>query len=348
MRILIRYGLPGLTLALLLTACSSSGSEGSMVGETIDVTLVDTPEVSIQTDVPAGGGCASQADCGPDEYCNPPSCAGCPGTCIPHGCPTETEATCAMVRPECVGVAVSVIQDGCWVCVNPLTCGDAEVEQETDAGEGPEAVEAADVVEPDGASEASAPDSAAETVETAEEAAVEEDAVEEITPEEATPETIPETSEPIEGTWFDAATGLRWEEPPSDDKQKQADAAAYCAALEIGGLGDWRLPTVGELRGLIRGCDDTVVGGSCGVDDACVQASCGGLFGCLGCEKYQGPADGCYWPAELGGTCAWYWSSTKVEGALGGASYWAALYEDGSLRQSLDLPITTNNVRCVR
>jgi hypothetical protein len=173
-----------------------------------------------------------------------------------------------------------------------------------------------------------------------------EDAAE--TTAETVEEPTPETSEPVGGTWFDAATGRTWEQSPSEEKLNREEAADHCAALNIGGLDDWRLPTVGELRGLIRGCDETVVGGSCGVDDSCVQASCGGLFGCLGCDQYQGPAGGCYWPAELGGNCSWYWSSTKVEGAIGGASYWAALYEDGSLRQALDLSITTNNVRCVR
>lgn len=71
-------------------------------------------------------GCAVDADCPPAEYCNDcatgscPMCLDCIAGCTIHGCPTEPEPTCRMLRPECGGV--SVVRDGCWVCVGFDAC----------------------------------------------------------------------------------------------------------------------------------------------------------------------------------------------------------------------------------
>jgi len=34
---------------------------------------------------------------------------------------------------------------------------------------------------------------------------------------------------------------------------------------------------------------------------------------CSGCSNKGGPANGCYWPDNMQGTCSWYWSSSPVE-----------------------------------
>ena len=113
--------------------------------------------------------------------------------------------------------------------------------------------------------------------------------------------------------WTDSISGLVWQ---NDDagKLNWEDAKSYCANLNWGGFGDWRLPTISELRSLIRGCDDTATGGACNVTDDCLA-----YFGCWnppcqGCGFLGGPGPGGrYWPAELSGDGWIYWSSLQVE-----------------------------------
>lgn len=112
-----------------------------------------------------------------------------------------------------------------------------------------------------------------------------------------------EEGECISYYWVDSTTGLMWENPPTcavngADGDLQA-AIAYCAQLEHAGHDDWRLPTIGELRTLIRGCPNTETGGDCPVDDNCLHPYCG-LDDCDGCPYLEGPGiDGLYWPPEL-------------------------------------------------
>jgi hypothetical protein len=53
------------------------------------------------------------------------------------------------------------------------------------------------------------------------------------------------------GTITDNVTKLIWQKVVSTTKYSLADAAAYCAALTLGGQSDWRLPTVIELTSIV-------------------------------------------------------------------------------------------------
>ncbi len=46
--------------------------------------------------------------------------------CRPHGCDTEPEPACDMLRPECLDDEVAVVRDGCWRCVLRATCDPRE------------------------------------------------------------------------------------------------------------------------------------------------------------------------------------------------------------------------------
>ena len=73
-------------------------------------------------------GCAVDADCPADQWCSPcgtsscPQCDNCIPACVAHGCRTEPQALCQMVRPDCGEDGVAVVQGGCWVCVDRVTC----------------------------------------------------------------------------------------------------------------------------------------------------------------------------------------------------------------------------------
>jgi hypothetical protein len=137
------------------------------------------------------------------------------------------------------------------------------------------------------------------------------------------------------GVWLDTESNLCWQEPPSSETSNWYIAAGvyeyllnpdtdnYCAGLGSG----WRLPTVSELRSLIRGCDATEWDMTwteapddtfCGVWDSCLMdVLCYDSNACNPgeCSPMGGPgADGCFWDAALGiRACAGYWSSSDNE-----------------------------------
>lgn len=128
----------------------------------------------------------------------------------------------------------------------------------------------------------------------------------------------------------------------------QNTAIIYCNSLDLAGFGpgSWRLPTISELRSLVRGCAQTETGGSCGVTDACLSYSCDdNATSCTGCADNAGPDDGCYWPSPIDGTCSYYWSSSPIENF--GIHGWVFNFCSGSV---YDYHIYNNfsYIRCVR
>jgi hypothetical protein len=122
---------------------------------------------------------------------------------------------------------------------------------------------------------------------------------------------------PLE-TWCDLETVLLWQNPPSSGELEWAAAKLHCDSLVHAGFSDWRLPTINELRTLIRGCPHTAFGGACGVTDQCLEWSCSdkdsGECEDINCGSNEGPAGGCYWLQEMEGNCdVWYWSSSIVK-----------------------------------
>ncbi len=84
--------------------------------------------VNPTTCVPWGEpGCRDDRDCDVTKRCDScatgscPMCLDCVAGCVPHGCPTEDEPLCNMIRPLCDG-GVAVVRDGCWVCVGLGAC----------------------------------------------------------------------------------------------------------------------------------------------------------------------------------------------------------------------------------
>lgn len=74
-----------------------------------------------------------------------------------------------------------------------------------------------------------------------------------------------------------------------------ADAQSQCEAFSVGGLGNWRVPTIDEARTLAAGCAATASGGTCPIHDAsCLTQQCG--YGkdaeCSSCQAGGGPAAG--------------------------------------------------------
>jgi formylglycine-generating enzyme required for sulfatase activity len=163
---------------------------------------------------------------------------------------------------------------------------------------------------------------------------------------------------PVEctGGWYEPANGLCWHPlyatfTRPDMAFSWEAAIAQCDRLSLGGYGagSWRLPTITELRSLIRGCPATATGGTCGVTDSCWVDVCGGAVCWEGCTSGNGPTVlGCYWPEVpyVLGWCNWgaYWSSTTPPGAF--ASAWAVDFATASVFS--EQKTVSDNVMCVR
>jgi hypothetical protein len=144
--------------------------------------------------------------------------------------------------------------------------------------------------------------------------------------------------------WLDEDSGLCWQDPPIFEL-KYDEAIGYCDVLEIAGLDDWRLPTVEELRTLVRGCPGSEPGGTCPVDNETTVMEYDGYAGlCSGCEDFLGPGQaGCYWDPALGGECKEYLTSTR----LGDQEYAFSIdFIDGFIGAEVFLYV--HGVRCVR
>lgn len=161
-----------------------------------------------------------------------------------------------------------------------------------------------------------------------------------------------------ENTWTDPSSGLTWMNPTKSPRKEWDEAKQYCADLEFGGSTDWRLPSIYELRSLVRGCPFTQDGGTCNIDEGdclahscwgdscrCKQDSCGNNH----CSEWDGPAaGGCYKPQEIQDECngGGYWSSAAVEES--GYTAWIINFSTGWVIPSYSNALGGNYVRCVR
>ena len=143
---------------------------------------------------------------------------------------------------------------------------------------------------------------------------------------------------------------LVWQNPPSDAVFTHAEAAPHCDNLVLDGYDDWRLPTINELRSIIRGCESTELGGECGVADDCTghHSDCFDWDTCATCDYLTGPGPGgAYWPADFSGEIGTYWSSTAL--AETDIDSWCVDYSDGAVHYGeIEYDGHTYSVRCVR
>ena len=142
----------------------------------------------------------------------------------------------------------------------------------------------------------------------------------------------------------DQQTGKQWsaEVPSSRD---HPSAASYCNDFAGADQTDWRLPTIGELRGLLQGCPSTVTGGDCSLSDTCLEFDCCDDPCFTGCGEGAGPDEGCYWPSPFDGNCSqWFWTESYPAGHSNGR--WQVNF--GNAQLIFGYPEWAGGVLCVR
>jgi hypothetical protein len=148
----------------------------------------------------------------------------------------------------------------------------------------------------------------------------------------------------VNGVCTDANSGLMWTQEPANTgwgvvtSFDLLSSATACDDVADGGFDDWRVPTIDELRTLIRGCPQNGAGGACAISEGCADVSCAGAEcvecsvggsdavadpcdacggfvtgDCAWCEPMAGPGlNGWYLPVELEWTNEVFWSSTPA------------------------------------
>ena len=152
----------------------------------------------------------------------------------------------------------------------------------------------------------------------------------------------------FEETWVDPESGLMWQVDPGEEEFVWETSFDHCESLALGGYDDWRVPSISELRSLVRGCPDSQPDGACGVTDYCTNVSCWN-WDCSTCYWFEGPgANGCYWPIQIKGSCQFYWSSTEaVKNKTEDQTYsWMVAFHTGGI--DYWETYIRNSVRCVR
>jgi hypothetical protein len=188
-----------------------------------------------------------------------------------------------------------------------------------------------------------------------------------------------------DGGKYDPDSNLCWQDPPSATKMNgyvatgihhpdyNSETENYCGDLPHG---DWRPPTISELRSLFRTVTDaecytmewdmswtSVPSGYCRVWDDCLSFSkCWERSECIpgcsdsqthgfrckpGCGADNGPgAEGCYWDAELSGECWCYFSASEVTNSDNAT--WVARFSGGYVDPEQKEIRDMCYVRCVR
>ena len=150
-------------------------------------------------------------------------------------------------------------------------------------------------------------------------------------------------------TWTDPTSGLTWQVSPTGGGMNWSEAKAHCSGLSLDG-GGWHLPTIGELRTLIRGCPATMTGGTCNVEEGdCLAWSCRDAS-CSGCVYFGGPANGFYWPDDVEGGYASpsvFWSASPHDEDSMFFDTWSVCFSVGWVYGSSE-DTGGNWARCVR
>lgn len=151
---------------------------------------------------------------------------------------------------------------------------------------------------------------------------------------------LPECSASSDVPCYDSSSGLIWSEISSSE-MTWYNAVDYCLNYSESGLSGWHIPTISELRTLIKNCNGTVMGGSCGVIDSCLTIFCDD--DCYSCNSYE---DGRY--SKFGDTVIlWSSSYAVVPGEIEDGAVWYVDFSSGGIYSTILFFDSSIFFRCV-
>jgi len=146
----------------------------------------------------------------------------------------------------------------------------------------------------------------------------------------------------VEKVVIDNKNNILWQYPRTDQSDLQFNSPeGYCENLFYAGYNDWRLPSINELRTLVKDCNETKTGGTCGITNNCHEKSCRNDT-CDGCEK---KSDNSY---SVFGDKAYLQSSTVSEVTDVSTRYWFLNFLSGEIESYSSRSWIEYSVRCVR
>lgn len=153
--------------------------------------------------------------------------------------------------------------------------------------------------------------------------------------------TLPECGEGSGTPCYDPESELIWSEK-AENELNWENAKTHCEGKTDGGHNDWHMPNINELRTLIKGCENTICGGACGVVDtvesltSCLEENCW-TSECSSCDESSSSH------SKFGDTTN-FWSASTVSDNTERA--WRVNFESGSVDNGNKS--SEKNVRCVR
>ena len=153
------------------------------------------------------------------------------------------------------------------------------------------------------------------------------------TASEGNDDDLPECSATSETPCKDSSTGYIWSAETEETMSWEA-AKEHCDDLGD----DWHLPTISELRTLIKECEFTQMGGMCDVSDNCLNTE--------NCLSYKGCDTGCETCVNTFSEGSWLWSSSTLSNGTNAA--YVVYFAHGVITGQSKETSGYMNVRCVR
>ena len=149
---------------------------------------------------------------------------------------------------------------------------------------------------------------------------------------------------------IDHVTGYIWQKSQSTEKLTYEQAVSYCDNLVINDITHWSIPTISQLRTIIRDCPTVMIDGKCRVTDLCNSyKQCWDNEDACSCILQQNKApfiDKTIWDLPADKDAKFYSNTENPDTMPGYKSYWLFGIKAGAILS--DASSTSAYVKCIK